>query len=474
MLVSRQLVAIVSIANSRSADPQFEESGCVKTESSFWPNRPRGFPSRAHSARAYRPSEIHTMLEARACKGIRPRTYRIYRTKATATWIFADTTAMANDQTEAVDDLHVLFIGLGALGSIYSWLLSRSPLQPRITCVARSNYQAVTDAGGVTIKSLKYGTFGPWKPNVLLREGEQGAKTASRDRYDFVIVTAKAILERKMSDSIKPYLRPLQQGEKGPTIVLIQNGIGIEEEVHSALVPSHANGVLSGIAWIGAQLREAGTIVEHGGLERLEVGTFPSETLTETMHPELNSFCELWNSAGGVSVPCADIQPLRWSKIFWNAAWGGACLMARQSVDVVLSPVNIAYTIPVVRRIMLEVLAVARSCGIGEDVLPASSVDQSFELTYSSRPGQETNNLTSRFKPSILVDLEAGRPMELQAIFGKCVQLARRNGVDTPRLDMIIAALAPNQAIALESTGGAAEEAFEVGLPDGRPVGLSS
>ncbi|CAO1621593.1 unnamed protein product [Parajaminaea phylloscopi] len=340
-----------------------------------------------------------------------------------------------------------------------------------MTCIARSNYDAVQKAGGVSIQSLKYGKCGPWAPDVLLKEGEESAKVASQTLYDYVIVTAKAVLENKTSAFIRPYLRQLREGETGPTIVLIQNGIGIEDEVARSLIPSHANKVLTCIAWIGANLQEAGTLVEHGELERLEVGLFPSPADKQSIDVSLQAFCDLWNSAGGQAVPYANIQPLRWSKIFWNAAWGGVCVVARQTVYGLLLPGNLPFTLPVVRRIMLEVLAVARSCGIDEDALPASKVDDSIDITFSSRPGNCSRRLAKGFKPSILLDLEAGRPMELQAIIGNCVRLARQNGVDTPRLDMILAALAPNQAIALGREDGLYPDESGQGVPDGWPIG---
>lgn len=41
------------------------------------------------------------------------------------------------------------------------------------------------------------------------------------------------------------------------------------------------------------------------------------------------------------------------------------------------------------------------------------------------------------FKPSMLLDLEAGRPLELEAILGSVIDQARRRKVETPRLDYI-------------------------------------
>jgi 2-dehydropantoate 2-reductase len=42
-------------------------------------------------------------------------------------------------------------------------------------------------------------------------------------------------------------------------------------------------------------------------------------------------------------------------------------------------------------------------------------------------------------KPSILQDLELGRPMEIDGIFEIPLQLARLTGTPTPQLDLLVA-----------------------------------
>jgi len=60
---------------------------------------------------------------------------------------------------------------------------------------------------------------------------------------------------------------------------------------------------------------------------------------------------------------------------------------------------------------------------------------------------KRSHNFPSNFKPSILVDLDRERPMELEPIFVNILRRARRMGVDTPRLDLIATALKPSQLL---------------------------
>ena len=109
---------------------------------------------------------------------------------------------------------------------------------------------------------------------------------------------------------------------------------------------------------------------------------------------------------------------------------------------------NLEYSASVTRKIMHEVVNTARACGYDEKALPSSSIDQVFNLTYSQAPSilpkDAKPNLGKDFKPSLLIDLEAKRGMELTPIIGNVVKLAKQHNVDTPRLEMIYAALRPS------------------------------
>ena len=85
------------------------------------------------------------------------------------------------------------------------------------------------------------------------------------------------------------------------------------------------------------------------------------------------------------------------------------------------------------KTIMLEVLAVARAC------VPSESV---AELSDSMADKVIDNeNPKSVFKPSMLVDLEAGRPIEVEAIVGGIVRRANEAGVAVSQLDLLYASL---------------------------------
>jgi 2-dehydropantoate 2-reductase len=78
---------------------------------------------------------------------------------------------------------------------------------------------------------------------------------------------------------------------------------------------------------------------------------------------------------------------------------------------------------------------VARGSGIGESLLPWSATQDTLELTEKNY-GEGSNG--PPFKPSMLVDLEAGRPIEIEGIIGEVVRQGKEVNVPTPRRVPII------------------------------------
>lgn len=286
--------------------------------------------------------------------------------------------------------------------------------------------------------------------------------------YTDVICTYKYLPDVRLgSETIRPFLEKNASFSPVvlPLIVLIQNGIDIEDEVYTAFVTSEkplASGVVSGVTWVGVTLLGNGTRIEHGALERLKLGVYPApleESVPETTARPFERLVALFKKGESDVEATNDITAVRWSKLLWNVSWGGLAVVARQPLAAILDAEALPYTCGVVRGIMLELITIARAHGISEARLPSSLVDHTYEFTlknshadirlskdparyFETQPG---SSLPGDFKPSILVDLERQRPMELDPIFGHLLKRAREANVDTPRLDLIAAALKPSQ-----------------------------
>ena len=87
-----------------------------------------------------------------------------------------------------------------------------------------------------------------------------------------------------------------------------------------------------------------------GGPERREEGFKRTEF-----------FADLLRRGGGAVDVYEDIQPKRYEKNLWNAAWSSVCAMSRSPVSAAVAPAVLPYTLPVVRRTMLEVRSLSLS-----------------------------------------------------------------------------------------------------------------
>jgi 2-dehydropantoate 2-reductase len=219
------------------------------------------------------------------------------------------------------DNYKVLICGLGAVGGFYGSRLHRPPnVQASVVC--RSNYEAVATRG-LHLRTHSFGDY-HFQPHAVF---PSIASAASSDTiWDFVVVTTKALPDIH-DDSLE--ISPLIKSPK-TCIVLIQNGVGVEEP-HRRRFPS--NVILSAVTVISAGQVDLGVVVQHrwtrisvgpyGGdaapLEMQKQGTDATETFVRLLREGGIKDAEVYDEAG--------LQLVRWHKI----AIKYACCMLRVS-----------------------------------------------------------------------------------------------------------------------------------------------
>ncbi|KZT29414.1 6-phosphogluconate dehydrogenase C-terminal domain-like protein [Neolentinus lepideus HHB14362 ss-1] len=335
--------------------------------------------------------------------------------------------------------LDICVVGLGAIGTIYSYALERSG-RVRVTAVCRSNYDIVY-SGGLNITSDRLGIVEAWKPYRVVASVDSAA-----DRnYRFVVCSFKCLPDVQDTPSL---IRPLLS--KTSAFVLVQNGIGIERTLRKN-VPETVT-IISGCAWIDATTVDGGNRVHQTGDERLTIGyhspanNHPS--IEADARESIDLFADLLRSGGCNPEVTNNIDVARWRKVLWNASFSTLCTLTRGSCADLMSADVLSDMLPVVRGVMTEVISVARKAGVEPTELPddvAEPIIKNAIHDYSDihlRTGDTADaRVPSAFKPSMLVDLEAGRPIEVEPIIGGVIRQARELAVETPRLDLIYATL---------------------------------
>ncbi|MGX2039675.1 ketopantoate reductase family protein [Methylocaldum sp. MU1018] len=295
--------------------------------------------------------------------------------------------------------MKVLVIGSGAVGSFYGSLLAK--LGAEVSMAARSDYAHVK-AHGIDITSdTNLGNY-HFRPRHVVRSAAE-----LTEKPDYVLLCIKVVEHADRVGLLKDAVGP------DTSIALISNGIGIEDEIAQAFPD---NELISGLAFI-CVTRTAPGKIWHQAYGRLALGNYP-----QGLSEKNRALCGAFGQAGITCVASEDIVAARWQKCVWNAPFNPlSVLSAGLSTNDILSTQE-----PFVRAIMEEICLIASAAG---HPLPADIVDKNIESTYNMPP----------YKTSMLLDFEAGRPMETEAILGNAVRAGRNMGVPIPHLESVYA-----------------------------------
>ncbi|EIN10979.1 6-phosphogluconate dehydrogenase C-terminal domain-like protein [Punctularia strigosozonata HHB-11173 SS5] len=309
---------------------------------------------------------------------------------------------------------------------------------------------------------------------------------AAEREYAFVLCCFKALPDVLSTPAL---LGPLLTRTR--TFVLVQNGVGIHDDLQR-VVPGAT--IITACAWIDATLVANGTKLHQTGPEKLSFGFHPPSTGIFTQrvagidldHPNASAanfsradaqgavdlFASLLRAGGADPDPTNDINFQRWRKVLWNACFSTLCTMSRGSMADIMSSSVEAYrtTIPAVREIMREVISVAYAYGgvrpgsldAAPDAIIADAIQQYADFDLLRPSAGKVREAPSSFRPSMLVDLEAGRPIEVEVIVGNVLRAVARGSagetnaelrpeaelgnatagvVSTPRLELIYGTL---------------------------------
>ncbi|KPM39760.1 hypothetical protein AK830_g6815 [Neonectria ditissima] len=302
--------------------------------------------------------------------------------------------------------LEVLVYGLGAIGSFYTFILSRND-HVRLTVVARSNYDAVK-ANGIKITSQNHGEHHVYPHRVVRTAAEAG------QQFDYVVCAHKAIAQSSHPSQIEAGV-----DEKRTTIVIIQNGVGNEEPFRDSF-PTMT--ILSCVTWAGARQPQPG-VITHTKSEDMQIGLYPNKGSEESVETaRLGQFTSMLTTGKTIFSVVPNIQVQRWEKVVWNAAWNPLTTLTLMDTHSWLSSSEDAT--PMTRRVMKEVIDVARALDVPVEY---QLIDRLLDKIAKMPP----------IGSSMRTDYENGKPMEVDIILGYPVRKGRELGVNVPTIETL-------------------------------------
>ena len=286
-------------------------------------------------------------------------------------------------------------IGTGALGGFYGGMLAKAGQE--VHFLFRSDYEHVRKHG-LQVDSVN-GDFHLPEVNAYHNPEEMPL-------CDVILVCLKTTGNHHLPELIKPMLHPKS------VVVLLQNGLGLEEDL---LVQLPGVAIAGGLAFICSNKIGPGHI-HHLDYGKLIIGSYnvPDQ---EVIHNMVTDF----HLAGIHTELSPDLKFARWQKLVWNIPFNGMTVVLNTTTDRLMSNNQ---TRELSKELMLEVIHGANACGVP---LKESLAQQMIEMTVKMKP----------YAPSMKLDYDHHRAMEIEYIYSKPLEAARKAGFEMPKVSML-------------------------------------
>ena len=289
-------------------------------------------------------------------------------------------------------------IGTGAIGGFYGGRLAHAGRQVRF--LLHSDYDYVKQ-NGLRVDSCD-GDF-------RLDSVEAYRTTADMPKSDVILVGLKSVNNHLLPDLLAPVI------DDDTVVVLIQNGIGLEEDLQRSFPKLH---IVAGLAFICSAKTGPGHI-SHQCYGSINLGNYSAPK------PDFEALLQDFQNAG---IEAAEVPYLeaRWKKAVWNMPFNGMTVALNTSTDKLLKN-------PATRQLiydqMMEVVGAANALGV--DAIDSSFADKMMQMTDEMVP----------YSPSMKLDFDFHRPMEIPYLYTRPIAEAKKSGFKMPKLATLEALL---------------------------------
>lgn len=282
-------------------------------------------------------------------------------------------------------------IGTGAIGGYYGGKLANAGFD--VHFLLHSDYDYVRQHG-IQVNSCN-GDFHLDAPNIYNNVEEM-------PKVDVVIVALKSTNNHLLRQLLAPLLNP------GTLVLMIQNGIGIEPDVEK-LFPDVW--LAAGLAFICSNKTKPG-VVDHLFYGNINIGNYSAPK------PVIDTLIADFDKAG-VKAFDVDYLEARWKKAVWNMPFNGMSVVLNAQTDQLLAD---ASTRTLIKAQMMEVVMAANALGV-------ENIDEAF----ADKMIANTDAMVP-YSPSMKLDHDYHRPMEVYYLYTRPIQEAASAGVDMPLL----------------------------------------
>jgi len=308
-------------------------------------------------------------------------------------------------------------LGSGAVGGYFGAKLARAGQD--VTFIARGAHLDAIRTTGLQVQSAKLGDF-------TVRAAAH-SDTATVGPVDVVIVSVKAYDNATALPMLAPMIGP-------KTVVLtLQNGVDSSDQVAAVVGERH---VLGGTTYVATALEGPGLIVQTGVHRSIifgEVFGLPADASATVgnvsrITPRVQAIADVLGAADIDVTPVADARVPIWDKFVYLVAFSGFTGAARLPIGPVWQHEHAREMFDAASR---EIAAIAKAEGI---TISANRFETLQEYM---------TNIPPSTRSSLLIDLQTGKRIEVEALQGAAVRRARKHGVPVPIVSTLYALLKP-------------------------------
>lgn len=301
--------------------------------------------------------------------------------------------------------MKVAILGSGAVGGYFGAKLARAGQD--VTFIARGAHLEAIRARGLEVRSAKLGDF-----SVAAAAESDTAKVGP---VDLVLVSVKAYDNATALPLLKPMMGP------GTAVLTLQNGVDSVNDV-AAVVGDGP--VLGGTTYVATALEGPGLIVQTGVHRSIIFGEVFGDR--SRISPRVQEIADIFATADIQVTPVADARVPIWDKFVYLVAFSGFTGAARLAIGHIWKYPQVQEMFYATSR---EIAAIAKAEGV------TISADRFETLkTYM-------DNIPPTTRSSLLIDLEQGKRIEVEALQGAAVRRAQKLGVPVPITSTLYAVL---------------------------------
>lgn len=304
--------------------------------------------------------------------------------------------------------MRVVVYGAGSIGGFIAGMLARAGIDTGV--VARGAHLRAIRERGLRVRSADFGDF-------TVKPDARDSLADFRD-VEYVLIAVKAHQLPAIADDL--------EAARNATIVPMINGVPFwyfaDKPVQSSDPGGRLRAAIPDSRIIGAVVHASGNIPERGVVEQSGGARYPIGRPDGSTDAALTELARMFAAAGFDAPVSAQIRRDVWRKLMGNVSLNPISALNRATVGTILHD-------PLTRSLVREIMAETR------DVAAATGVDVAIDLDERMRMAERIADV----KTSMLQDVEAGRPLELEPIVGAVVELARDAGVAIPRTETVYA-----------------------------------